>query len=437
MGDEMTSTTMRTRGRLGALALSGTLFGLLGGAPVHAGATPAPDLGATTTTTEPATENADASVPADPTSPDPVAPIAPIAQVAVPTNFSLPLFGVGLTVDITTGPGGSLASVTLNPADGFTATTARPNKVSFVNEDGTAKVVVKARDGGQRVEARAGSLAEIVGPGGWSGELFPGVPGSVAFDVVDDGGVPGIVIGAVTGPNPEVGEIDVAVGGEGDDEVRSSASVKIRFSQDGQSRWLSIKAEVETEHDDAGEGEAETHAKIRITLSKIKTSFNGTDAIGPHTWTGVLCDGTPASIEYTIGDGGAITVDHVDPIADRQLAEGNGVEVRFPGGERVRIRVRTADGESSVKVSEKIRCTDAPSPTLNVPVAPADDSDHDDHDGHDGHDGHDEHDEHEGRNPGNRGNGGDRDRDDRGKNDGGHGDDTTTTVSTQPSGSDA
>ena len=68
--------------------------------------------------------------------------------------------------------------------------------------------------------------------------------------------------------------------------------------------------------------------------------------------------------------------------------EGRGVEVRFGRGERIRIRVRSADGSLSVKVDERIRCEDAPDPTLNVPVAGDDDNDDDaDHDGNEpGHD---------------------------------------------------
>jgi hypothetical protein len=342
----------------------------------------------------------------------------------VPASFTLPLFGAGLTVDITTGPGGALSSVTLNPADGYTAVTNRPNKVAFVNEDGTAKVVVKSVRGGQRVEARAGSLAEILGPGGWSGEVFPGVPGSVAFEIVDAGGAPDIVVGAVTGPTPEIGTVERSSeqddgDGDGDgSEVEHEAKVKIRFNQDGQSRWLTIKAEVETDDDGS------TRAKVQISLSKIRTAFTGADAIGQNTWDGLLCSGETASIVFTVAENGTLTVDQVTPTPDRQRAEGNGVEVRFADGERVRIRVRNADGAVSVKVDEKIRCEDAPDPTLNVPVATSDDDD--------------DHDDDKGGRRGDDDKGGRRGGDDSGRNGGRHGghddddddddDDTSSTV---------
>ena len=98
-------------------------------------------------------------------------PIAAQAAPAtpVPTTVTLPLFGAQLTVDITAGPGGNLATVAVNPADSLTLVKNRPNKVAFVNEDGTAKIVVKSNGGGQKVQARAGTLADVSGPGTWRG----------------------------------------------------------------------------------------------------------------------------------------------------------------------------------------------------------------------------------------------------------------------------
>lgn len=398
--------------RLTALALSGALLGLLGTTVANAETSAPPD--APDTTAPVTTEGA---------SPDPAAPFA--APAAAPASFTLPLFGAGLTVDITTGPGGALSSVTLSEADGFTAVADRPNKVAFVNEDGSAKVVVKSRNGGQRVEARAGSLTDILGPGGWNGEVFPGVPGSVEFEIVDEGGSPNIVVGAVSGPNPEVGEVKTS-NGDGDDPGDAGereAKVAIRFSQDGQSRWLTIKAKVETDDDEDGDNgdEGASEAKVQISLSKIKTSFTGVDAVGQQEWKGTLCDGTGAWIRFTVAADGTLSIDEVMPLPERQKAEGKGVEVRFGKGQGVRIRVRSEDGSLAVKVDERIRCSDAPNPSLNVPVA-SDDDNHDDEDRDAPHSGDD--------------NGGQRDRPDRrgrdggnDKGDGDHADDNPTTPS--------
>ena len=397
--------------RLGAVAVSSCLLGLLG----VSGLAHAQD----TTTTAPGGATGDTTTTAAP-APDTGA-ADPSAPVAVPSSFSLPLFGVPLTVDITTGPGGNIAGVALNPADGFTATVNRPNKVAFVNDDGTAKVVVRSNGGGQRVEARAGSLDAFVGqPGGWNGEIFPGVPASVAFDITGEGGVPDIVLGEITGPYTEVGEVEHSEETDDEGEFEHEASVRIQFAQDGMRRTLTIKVEVETD-------DGETKAKLRISLSRLKSEPFSSAAVGvEQTWTGVLCDNTPASIAYTIGEDGSITLGAVSPEPARTKAEGNSVEVRFAAGERVRLTVRQGDGGLAVKVNDKIRCADAPDPTLNVPVQDDDDNDHDG-----------EHDDDHGRerqgNGGNRngngGNGGNGGKDRRGHDDDDD-DATTTTVTT-------
>ena len=90
-----------------------------------------------------------------------------------------------------TDPSGQLASVSVNPADGFTAVVDRPNKVAFVNADGTAKVRVEAGQRGQSVSVKGTTLADISGPGGWSGDPFgTGATTTVSFTVgaAADGG---------------------------------------------------------------------------------------------------------------------------------------------------------------------------------------------------------------------------------------------------------
>ncbi len=120
------------------------------------------------------------------------------AAAPVPTTVTLPLFGAPLTIGITTGPGGALATVTVDPATGNTATEASPHKVVFQSANLTnplgepAKVVIKSKHGGQSVSARAGSLADFIGkPGGWSGDVFgDGTTSTVAFTIAAaaDGG---------------------------------------------------------------------------------------------------------------------------------------------------------------------------------------------------------------------------------------------------------
>jgi len=342
---EITSRTGHARrAPLSALALMAGLFGLIGG-----GTALADDTSDTST--------ADATV----------APVTSAGQ------FTLPLFGTGLTIDVTTDPGGTLSSVAVvTDPTGLVATEVRPREVEIVNEDGTAKVVVRSNKGGQRVEARAGSLAEITGPGRWSGEIFPGVPGSVAFEIIGTDGVPGIVIGAVDGPGADVGAVEVST-----DDDEQEANVRITFRLDGMKRSLTIKASVETrdgdddesdESDDSDDSDDEPSAKVKITLSKITSlPFARVEPGTTTAWTGSLCNATAASIAYTVNTDGTLGIGEITPTASQKV-EGNTVEVKFETGEKVRITVRNADGALAVKVDEKLRCKNPAAPSVNVPV---------------------------------------------------------------------
>ena len=294
------------------------------------------------------------------------------------TTVTLPLFGAPLTIEITTGPGGALASVNVNPADGFTATTLKPNKVTFVNEDGSAKVVVKSRGGGQKVETKAGSLADVSGPGGWSGELFgDGVITTVAFVIGETAdGLPDITGVTTDYPDAEIGAVQRS---DGDDDEQG-AVVKIRFVNGGQSRTLAIRVEQHTD-------EGEQHAKVSLALSKLRgVPLPASEVAGKHSWKGLLCDGTSAEITFMVAEDGTISEVVTSPdTAEVRTSEGR-TDVRFSKNERVKIHVDGHDGELRLSIDEKIRC-DAPAPDVNTPVSvPADGTDHA-KDGHDRRDG--------------------------------------------------
>ena len=92
--------------------------------------------------------------------------------VAASSAVTLPLFGAPLVVDINMDPAGNLVDVALNQPGDFTASTVKPNKVVFVNEVEGVSVKVKAKHGGERIDARAADLAGVSGPGQWSGDVF-------------------------------------------------------------------------------------------------------------------------------------------------------------------------------------------------------------------------------------------------------------------------
>ncbi|MEQ1702294.1 MAG: hypothetical protein ABMA25_19460 [Ilumatobacteraceae bacterium] len=328
------------------------------------------------------------------------APPEPPAPVPVPTITTLPLLGVQLTVDVTTGPGGALSSVAVNPADGLTATTVKPNKVVFVNEDGTAKVYVRGRDGGQRVEVRAGALGDVSGDGGWSGDVFGnGTVTTVGFTIgaTTDGG-PDITNVTTSDPTAVIGATEYGTGedheghhDDDDDEVVLTATSKVTFTNGGQSRTLAIRASVRTDEDGT------TSARVGVSLGKLRGVAQPVDvAVGAKTWTGLLCDGSTATINYTVNADGSITDVTATPEPDRIKTDGDRrIEVRFSGDERVSIRVSVSDAGITVNIDEKIRCEDAPDPSVNTPTSTNPDDD-DDHDGHDDDDDDDHGDDHGG-----------------------------------------
>ena len=306
------------------------------------------------------------ATPTDPTIPatDP-ATSAETAAPAAPATITLPLFGAPLTVEITAGPGGVLASVAVNPADGLTATTLKPNRVVFVNEEGTAKVVVNARGGNQKIEARAGSLAEVTGPGGWSGDLFgTGAITTVGFEIVAlADGSPDITTITTSDPTAEIGTVEHEADDDGDGD--QEAKVRIRFTDGTQSRTLSIKVEAEVNSDGT------TEAKVKLALSNVKgVSLPAAEVAGAHTWNGVLCNGAAAQVSYTVAEDGSLSAVTATPEPERMHVNDSKIQVRFTRHERVNIRVRGDDGELKISVDEKIRCHDAPPPSVNTEVAP-------------------------------------------------------------------
>ncbi|MGE0136389.1 MAG: hypothetical protein AB7R77_01080 [Ilumatobacteraceae bacterium] len=303
---------------------------------------------------------ADSSAPAEPApTPDTAAPAETPAPVTATSNVTLPLFGAPLTVDVSTGPGGALASVNITPADTLTAATDRPQKVAFVNTDGTAKVVVRARDGGQRVEAKAGTLAEVSGPGSWSGDVFgTGATTTVTFDVVADAnGAPTLANLASTDPTAVIGA--PAQGQWHDDEV---AHALVTFTNGTQQRFLWIAVRSDT----VG---GRQYATVSVSLSELKGVRTELAAlVGPQQWNGALCDGAPAQINYTINEDGTISDATSVPAADVRVERGR-LKVRFSEREAVKISVRGDEAESRIAVDERMRCDFGP-PAVNTPVEP-------------------------------------------------------------------
>ena len=154
-----------------------------------------------------------------------------------------------------------------------------------------------------------------------------------------------------------------------------SARVSIKFTNTAGdlSRSLTIAVKVKTDED------GNTSAKISISLGRIK-GVEG-KAVGAHTWVGMLCDGTDASIAYTVDADGVVTVGTVTPAGSTTATDGDKTTVTFATGEQVRIKVKSDDGQMTVSVKERIRC-DSPNPTTNDSTSiPADNNNNDHNNG--------------------------------------------------------
>ena len=313
------------------------------------------------------------------------------AAAPVPTTVTLPLFGVPLTIDITTGPGGALTDVSVDPANAAVATQLKPHKVVFQVANPTdptldpAKVVVKSRNGGQSVSARAGTLAQVSGLGSWSGDVFgDGNASSVAFTIAGTDAAPDITGTAATpasGITAVVGAVDHSADDGDENESEASARVSVTFTTatGDMSRTLTIAVKVDTDDD------GDTSAKVSVSLGRIKgVAVDANVAAGPHTWTGLLCDGSTATINYTVATDGSVSGITTTPAVDVKTEDGK-IDVRFSDNERVRIKVKVVDnGQIKISVDERIRC-DSANPTTNVSTSiPADNGHKDGGDKHGG-----------------------------------------------------
>lgn len=304
----------------------------------------------------------------------PVRAFAAAPSQATSTNsVTLPLFGVPLTVDVTTDETGNLSNVAVNPADGLTATTLKPNRVVFENASGTGTIIVRNREGRQSVTVRAGTLADISGAGQWKGDVF----GTSTLTTVDftvgagDGGVPTITGVSSSDATAQIGDLVTS-----NDSDEQSARVTVLFSNGGQTRSLSIRVEVEKEDDGT------TRASLRIVLSRPRNVPQpAADVAGPHSWDGRLCDGTSAHIDYTVNLDGTISAVAATPEPLSIRGEEHNTVVRFTKYERVRVSAELENGLIALDVVENLRCGN--NPTTNATIGEGASDDHSDDHGDD------------------------------------------------------
>ena len=193
---------------------------------------------------------------------------------------------------------------------------------------------------------------------------------TVGFEVAAAAdGTPDIINITTSDATAEIGDVDHAVGDEA-----ARAKVSIVFTNGIEQRSLSIRVTAASS-DDA------SSAKVSVSLSDVRGQrLPAEQVVGAHTWDGMLCDGTVASISYTVDAEGTISGVTVTPSTADVDVDDDDVRVEFSDDERVRLRVRSSDdgAELRVAVDERIRC-ERTDPTVNTPI----DESLDDRDGDD------------------------------------------------------
>lgn len=326
---------------------------------------------------------------------------------------TLPLLGSSLTVAVTLDAVGNISDVSLDPIGTYSATGLDAHAVTFANTEGTAQVSVKAKGSRLSIKATVGSLADLLGSGTWSADVFgTGETTTVAYTIGDAGdGTPTISIDSVSAPSGVTATVIPTETETEDGDLEAKA--RVDFSSNGFEKRLTIKVSVETgdataDADSSGDDSADQPAAtLKITLSgKDRQELVGTlaELFGPHTWSGTLCDGTAVDATFNVAADGALSFAGASGAPATAESHEGGVVVRFDGT-NVTVKARLALQDDGLYRLE-IRGTSGDcgshdtAPTVNTPIAPSatcDEADHDsadetDHDGADDCDSVEEHD---------------------------------------------
>ena len=109
---------------------------------------------------------------------------------------------------------------------------------------------------------------------------------TVGFEVAAAAdGTPDIINITTSDATAEIGDVDHAVGDEA-----ARAKVSIVFTNGIEQRSLSIRVTAASSDDSSS-------AKVSVSLSDVRGQrLPAEQVVGAHTWDGMLCDGTVASI---------------------------------------------------------------------------------------------------------------------------------------------
>ena len=246
---------------------------------------------------------------------------------------TLPILGGGVSVTVALDQTGNISGVTVgNPA--LAQTKASTGFVKFATSDGKTNVTVKAMGSKVSISAKATTLADLVGTGTWSANVFGNGVSSAQYTVGDDGsGNPTV---SVADPSPLAPGVTWKAGFAGwhnGKQGGASAVAGGTFSYQGFTKTLKIAVKVEKPH-----GSDPGSASLKITLSgRDVQSLTGTladlAAAGTRSWSGYLCDGTTkVTVTYHVNADGTIGFEGATGgTAIQKATDHGGLRVRFQG----------------------------------------------------------------------------------------------------------
>ncbi|MCL1598560.1 MAG: hypothetical protein M3094_05215, partial [Actinomycetia bacterium] len=312
--------------------------------------------------------------------------------VAETGGMTLTIPGVpGITVGVTLDEFGNITQVSVDGAV-IVLSDAPVHKVTFdLGTDGSTTVQVKAKGEKLSTKVKTSNLGSLVGNGTWVGDVFgDGTVTTVTYTIAQVGGdMPYLEITSVTVDstvaNSLSGPFTKADGDDDDNEQEYESQAKVTFTQDGYTKTLKI--EVETKYDDDEDHAVNgVYGKLKIELKgKDRQVLAGADIYGAQSWTGLLCDGTTASVNYTVAQDGTLTVDDV-AVADGASYsvdyDDNGFKVEFTdtaGNDGAKVKVELEDEHGTLELKVKSKTTTSCDDDDDDQYKSGDDDDDDDH----------------------------------------------------------
>ena len=270
---------------------------------------------------------------------------------------TLPILGGGVAVTVALDAAGDISGVTVgNPA--LAKTSSSTDFAKFATADGKTSVTVKAAGSKMSISARVTTLADLVGTGNWSANVFGNGVSSAQYTIGDDGsGNPTV---SLTTPSPLASGVTWTPGlpgwGEHADKPASGAVAVAggQFTDKGLTKTLKVMVAVHK-----GENGGPGSASLKITLTgrdaqSLTGSLADLAAAGQRTWSAYLCDGTTkVTVTYHVNADGTIGYDGATGGTAIQKSVPGGALVVFFQGTRVGLAVglrNNGDGTSTLKV---------------------------------------------------------------------------------------